>query len=94
MKLATPPTKNFHLPLPSDTYDELRKAAERLGEPATAVARAAISEWLERQKQCAIEQRIAEYAAAVGGSQDDLDRGLERAGLETIASDTGRRRRR
>lgn len=70
MNTAPPPTRNFHPPVPSDTHDELRKAAERLGE---------------------LGQCIAEYAAAVGGSRDDLDPALVRAGIETITSDTGRR---
>jgi predicted transcriptional regulator len=41
--------RNFHLPLPEETYDRLRRAAERSKEPATALAREAIECWLRQQ---------------------------------------------
>ena len=86
-------TKNFHLPLPADTYRALRRAAEKLGEPATSIARTAIAEWLERQRRCAVEEGIAEYALAVAGSRDDLDPDFERAGIDVVASDAKRKPR-
>ena len=45
--------KNFHLPLPEGTYDELRAEAERVHLPATTVAREAISSWLRARKKTA-----------------------------------------
>lgn len=86
-------TKNFHLPLPVDTYRELRRAAERLGEPATSVARTAISQWLEQQRRCAVEEGIAVYATAIAGGRDDLDPDLERAGIEVVAPTSKRKAR-
>ena len=59
-----------------------------------AVARAAISDWLERQQRNLLKQHIAEYAVGVGGTQDDMDPALERAGIETITKGTGRARHR
>ena len=38
--------KNFHLPLPEQTYNQLREQAERAGAPATILARQAIDCWL------------------------------------------------
>ena len=84
--MAASTTKNFHLPLPVDTYRDLRRAAERLGEPTTSVARTATSECLDRQRKFAVEEGIAEYAIAVAGSRDDLDPDFERAGIEVIVA--------
>ena len=86
LNMTATTTKNFHLPLPVDTYRDLRRAAERLGEPTTSVARTAISEWLERQRKFAVEEGIAEYATAVAGSREDLDPDFERAGIEAVAA--------
>ena len=38
--------KNFHVPLPEQTYTRLRAEAERTQAPATALAREAIEWWL------------------------------------------------
>jgi S-adenosylmethionine synthetase len=41
--------RNFHLPLPEQTYTHLRAEAERAKLPATALAREAIDWWLRQQ---------------------------------------------
>ena len=41
--------KNFHVPLPEQTYALLRDAAERTQVPATNLAREAIDSWLRDQ---------------------------------------------
>jgi len=41
--------KNFHLPLPDQTYAHLRAEAERAEVPATALAREAIDWWLRQR---------------------------------------------
>src|SRR5690242_11014571 len=41
--------KNFHLPLPEQTYALLREEAERTQLPATTLAREAIDAWLRDQ---------------------------------------------
>ncbi len=76
--------KNFHLPLPEGTYDELRAEAERAQLPATTVARAAIASWLRARKKMARRQAIMEYAARMAGTRFDLDPLLEAAAIEEL----------
>ena len=76
--------KNFHLPLPEGTYDELRAEAERARLPATTVAREAISSWLRARKKTARRQAVMEYAARMAGTQFDLDPLLEAAAIEEL----------
>lgn len=76
--------KNFHLPLPEQTYLQLRAEAERTQVPATALAREAIDSWLRQQLRNARHDSIAAYAAAMAGSDLDLDADLETAGIEHL----------
>ena len=76
--------KNFHLPLPDQTYSRLRAEAERTQVPATALARDAIDFWLRQQLRNARHQAIAAYAEDVAGSELDLDPVLESAGIEHL----------
>ena len=76
--------KNFHLPLPEQTYAQLRAEAERVQVPATALAREAIDFWLRQQLRKARHDRIAAYAAEMAGTDFDLDRDLEAAGIEHL----------
>ncbi len=76
--------KNFHLPLPEDTYAQLRAASKRAQVPATALAREAIDAWLRQQRRRARHESIAAFAAEMAGSEFDLDRDLERAAVEYL----------
>ena len=76
--------KNFHLPLPERTYAELRAEAERTQAPATVLAREAIDWWLRHQMRKARHDAIATYAAEMAGTNLDLDRDLEPAGIEHL----------
>jgi hypothetical protein len=76
--------KNFHLPLPERTYNELLNAAKRSGLPATAVARDAISLWLRARKKLETHNAIAAYAADAAGTEVDLDPRLETAAIEHL----------
>ena len=76
--------KNFHLPLPAQTYSRLRAEAERTQVPATALAREAIDLWLRNQLRNARHQAIAAYAQEMAGSDLDLDPVLESAGIEHL----------
>lgn len=76
--------KNFHLPLPEQTYLRLRAEAERTQVSATALAREAIDMWLGQQMRMARHNAIATYAAEMGGTELDLDRDLELAGIEHL----------
>ncbi len=82
--------KNFHLPLPEQTYTELRAEAERAQVAATVLAREAIDWWLRQQRRQARHEAIAAYAAEMAGADLDLDRDLESAGIEHLL-DTGKK---
>lgn len=84
--------RNFHLRLPERTYALLGAAAEQAQLPASMLAREAIDAWLKVQARKARHQAIAEYAAEMAGMELDLDRELERAGIEHLAR-TGRVRK-
>lgn len=77
--------KNFHLPLPSALYADLRAAAERAGTPATDVAREAIQVWLKQERRRKIQQDLRAFAEAYAGTEWDLDPQFEAAGIESIA---------
>ena len=76
--------KNFHLPLPDETYSHLRAEAERAQVPATILAREAIDAWLRQQARKARHDAIAAYAVEMAGSSFDLDPDLEAAGIEHL----------
>lgn len=76
--------KNFHLPLPEQTYADLRAEAERARVPATALAREAIDSWLRQQLRKARHDQIAAYAAEMASADLDLDADLEAAAIEQL----------
>ena len=76
--------KNFHVPLPEQTYRDLRMHAHRSQVPATTLAREAIDAWLRQQLKRARRDAIAAYAAKMAGTNLDLDSGLESAGIEVL----------
>lgn len=76
--------KNFHLPLPEQTYALLRAEAERMQVPATTLAREAVDWWLRQQFRKARQDAIARYAAEMAGTHLDLDSDLESAAIEHL----------
>ena len=76
--------KNFHVPLPEQTYDNLRAEAERMQVPATTLAREAVDWWLRQQFRKSRQQAIAAYAAEKAGTHLDLDSDLESAAIEHL----------
>ena len=76
--------KNLHVPLPDHLNRELRAEAKRTGQPATELAREAIRSLLERRRRETLHIEIASYAAAVAGTQQDLDSDLEAASVEDL----------
>lgn len=76
--------RNFHLPLPEETYSQLRAEAERVQVPATALAREAIDVWLRQQRRKARYDAIAAYAKEMAGTSSDLDPQLEAAGIDHL----------
>lgn len=82
--IEEPFMKNFHVPLPDETYNHLRIAAERSKVPATTLAREAIDFWLRQQMRKARHDAIAAFAAQAAGTSLDLDDQLETAGLDHL----------
>ena len=76
--------KNFHLPLPEQSYLRLRAEAERTQVPATTLAREAVDVWLRQQSRQARLDAIAAYANEMAGTPLDLDVDLESAGIEHL----------
>jgi hypothetical protein len=74
--------KNFHLPLPDQTYLDLRAEAEREDVPATSLARQAVEEWLRARRRAALDKEIAEFAAAAAGTEMDLNPDFEATGID------------
>jgi predicted DNA-binding protein len=77
-------TRNLHVPLPEPLHRRLRAEAERVGRPATELAREAIDRWLDEQQRLLVREAIREYASHVAGSGDDLDDELEAAAVERL----------
>jgi hypothetical protein len=84
--------KNFHLPLPEQTYMRLRAEAKRTQVPATTLAREAVDEWLRQQSRKARRDAITAYATEMAGTSLDLDTDVESAGIEHLVK-TGRKTR-
>ena len=76
--------KNFHVPLPVDLYQRLRKSARSAGRPATELAREAIALWLEQRRRESLHQALSEYTKRWAGTDGDLDEKLEAAGVEHL----------
>ena len=77
---------NFHVPLPPDLYDRLRKEAEQSRKPATEIGRQAIEDYLEKRRKDALCSAIRDYATRHAGTTVDLDDELESASLENLSS--------
>jgi len=45
-----------------------------------------IAIWLASQERIRLDREVLDYAAAMGGTADDLDPELEAAGLELVSS--------
>jgi hypothetical protein len=81
--------KNFHLPLPEQTYAQLRAEAQRAQVPATTLAREAIHVWLQQQLRKARHDSIASFATEMANTELDLDPDLETAGIEHLLKSGG-----
>jgi predicted transcriptional regulator len=77
--------KNFHVPLPDETYKRLKAAAAHSKMPATALGREAIDFWLRQRFRKARQDAIAAFAAEAAGTCLDLDNDLEAAAIEHLA---------
>ena len=77
-------THNFHLPLPEDLYQALRKEAEQANQPLTQFTREILKSWFKQKHQLTIEEQIAEYAVRYAGTEFDLDPTLEKVGIDHV----------
>lgn len=75
---------NFHLPLPEDLYQALRKEAKQAKQPLTQFTRQILKAWFEQKRQFRIEEKIADYAVKFGETEYDLDPTLEEASIEHL----------
>jgi hypothetical protein len=76
--------RTFHLPLPVELHEDLRREAIVLGRPATEIVREALSQWLDARRRARIAEEIRSYAMAEAGGPFDLDPDLEDASLEHL----------
>lgn len=76
--------KNLHVPLSPELHRALKRQSEELSVPTTALAREAIEEWLDRRHKEEIADQLGAYAAAVAGTDEDLDKELSAAGEEAL----------
>lgn len=82
--MASRASVNFHLPLTPELHDQLREEAEISGQPATTVAREALRTTLSQRRKWRLHAEIAAFAAEHGGTDLDLDKDLEQAGIEAL----------
>ncbi len=63
--------KKIHVPLPSELHAALMEQAERLGTPATALARQAVAEWVRQKKQEQVSEELSAYVSEMAGTGAD-----------------------
>jgi predicted transcriptional regulator len=80
---------NFHLPLDTHLYQQLKEAAERCKKPSTVLAREAIEVFLAQLKKQALFDDIQQYAQAMAGTEDDLDPDIEASSIEHLNQTDG-----
>ena len=85
--MPTTAKKNLHVPLPEKVHAELKAQAQRVGQPATVLARRAIEERVRALKRQQIDAEITEYADAVAGTIDDFDPAVSAAGMAVWAAE-------
>ena len=89
--MATMARKNFHVPLPPETYDALREESEARGIPATMLVREAVEGWIDDQKAKRLRDEITAYAIEMAGTGADLDPALEAAASAELKAATERK---
>ena len=74
----------MELPLDSDVWGLLQDEAARSGQPAVSLASNVLAKWVHERHRQRVAQEIAEFAAAHGGSELDLNQDLESAALQAL----------
>lgn len=78
---------NFHVPLPTEVFQQLKQEAKRTHTTATEIMRLAVTVWLKHKQRQALHDSIVEYAKKMAGTKMDLDEDLEAASLELWADE-------
>jgi phosphopantothenoylcysteine synthetase/decarboxylase len=86
--MASQKPHNLHVPLPKTLYQKLRQEAELQGQPATVLTRTALELYLQEQERKRLREEFADWIQANAGSELDLDKGLEAAGIESLLANT------
>ena len=76
--------RTFHLPLPDDLHEALRREATADHRPATELARDALAGWLRVRERERVAREIHQFALDQAGTTLDLDLDLEQAGVEHL----------
>ena len=79
--------RSFRVRLPEALHDELRSAAREADQPVPTFAQELLQAGLDQWRRTRRRQQIAAYARQVAGTAEDLDHGLERAGVESITDE-------
>lgn len=82
--------RTFHLPLPDDLHEALRREATADHRPATEVARDAIAGWLHARQRERVAKEIHRFAMDFAGTELDIDTVLEQAGVEHLLAGDAR----
>lgn len=82
--------RTFHLPLPDDLHEALRREAAAGQRPATEVARDALVAWLQARQRERVAHEIHRFALDEAGTDFDLDPELEQAGVEHLLAGDSR----
>jgi hypothetical protein len=76
--------RTFHLPLPDELHEELRREATADHRPATELVRDALIGWLQARRRARVAEEIRRFALAEAGSDLDIDADVERAGVDHL----------
>jgi plasmid stability protein len=82
--------RTFHLPLPDDLHEALRREATADHRPATEVARDALAGWLQARQRERVAKEIHRFALDFAGTELDIDPVLEQAGVEHLLAGDAR----
>lgn len=82
--------RTFHLPLPDDVHEALRREAKADHRPATELARDALTGWLQARQRERVAKEIHRFALDFAGTELDIDPELEQAGVEHLLAGDAR----
>lgn len=82
--------RTFHLPLPDDLHEALRREAKADHRPATELVRDALAGWLEARRRERVAREIHRFALDHAGSELDVDPELEQAGVDHLLAEGAR----